>query len=427
MLNNSVVNIRHQSKIGINVKIILDLCQNDIIMTVRTLEEAYVVESIRTPIGKRNGSLRDVHPVDLLGDLTKAMFRKTSVEPSQIEDFIIGCVSQAGDQGFNIARNAWLSAGLPESVPGVTLDRQCSSSLQSLQFAANGVRSGQYKAVMAGGVESMTRVPLGSTINSTGNPITLGLTLRYGIEDEWFSQAKGAEMIANKWHIERNEMDILSYDSHRKAAAASESMQSEIVPVKIGIKQDETGEIITFDHDEGVRQKPDLNKMMELPPAFPGLKLITAGNSSQISDGASLSLIANDEFSRKNNLKPRARIIETAAVGVDPVTMLTGPIPVTHKLLERANMSIDQIDLFEVNEAFAPVVLAWQEEFDVPSDKLNVHGGAIALGHPLGATGTRILATMINALERRGKKTGLIAICEDGGMANGAIIERIQQ
>ncbi|WP_393971433.1 thiolase family protein [Oxyplasma meridianum] len=396
-------------------------------MSVRKLEEAYVVESLRTPIGRRNGSLRDLHPVDLLGDITKAMIRKTSVEPSQIEDFIIGCVSQAGDQGFNIARNAWISAGLPESVPGVTLDRQCGSSLQALQFATAGIMSGQYSAVMAGGVESMTRVPLGSTINSTGNPITLGLKMRYGLEKEWFSQAKGAELIANNWHIKREEMDTFSFNSHRKAFAASESMQREIVPVKIGIKQDETGEFITFDHDEGVRPNADLNKMRELPPAFTGLKLITAGNSSQISDGSSLSLIANDEFSRKNNLKPRAKVIETAVVGVNPVTMLTGPIPVTRKLLERAGMSIDQIDLFEVNEAFAPVVLAWQEEFDVPSEKLNVHGGAIALGHPLGATGTRILATMINALELRGKKIGLIAICEGGGMANGAIIEKIQE
>lgn len=394
-------------------------------MSLKTLEEAYVVESIRTPIGKRNGSLRDVHPVDLLGDLTKAIIKKTSIDPSDVEDYIIGCVSQAGDQGFNIARNAWLSAGLPESVPGVTLDRQCGSSLQSLQFAANGVRSGQYEAVMAGGVESMTRVPLGSTINSTGNPITLGLTLRYGIEKEWFSQAKGAELIANKWHIDRSEMDLLSFNSHKKSAAAAEKMQSEIVPVKIGVKQDETGEVILFDHDEGVRPNADLGKMMDLPPAFPGLKLITAGNSSQISDGASISLIAGDSFCQKYNLKPRARIVETDSVGVNPVTMLTGPIPVTKKLLERAKMSIDQIDLFEVNEAFAPVVLAWQEEFDVPSEKVNVNGGAIALGHPLGATGTRILTTMINALEARSKKTGLIAICEGGGMANGAIIERI--
>lgn len=394
-------------------------------MSLKTLEEAYVVDSVRTPIGKRNGSLRDVHPVDLLGDLTKAIIKKTSINPSDVEDFIIGCVSQAGDQGFNIARNAWLSAGFPESVPGVTLDRQCGSSLQSIQFAANGIRSGQYDVVMAGGVESMTRVPLGSTINSTGNPITLGLTLRYGIENEWFSQAKGAEIIANKWHIDRSEMDMFSFNSHKKAAAAAEAMQSEIVPVRIGIRQDESGEAILFDHDEGVRPNADLGKMMDLPPAFPGLKLITAGNSSQISDGASISLVANDDYCRRNNLKPRARILETAAIGVNPVTMLTGPIPVTHKLLERANMSIDQIDLFEVNEAFASVVLAWQEEFDVPPEKLNVNGGAIALGHPLGATGTRILATMINALERRGKRTGLIAICEGGGMANGAIIERI--
>lgn len=390
----------------------------------KELGKAYIVDAIRTPIGKRNGSLKEIHPVDLLGNLLKGEVKRIGVLPESYDDFIVGCVTQAGDQGFNIARNAWLSAGLPESVPGTTIDRQCGSSLQAVSFAAQAVISRTEDLIMAGGVESMSRVPMGSTINSTGNPITLGLAMRYGLDKEWFSQAYGAELIAKKYGFHRDELDEFSYMSHVKAAASRDMIAQELMPVQADVTGD--GEIVTIlDHDEGVRVNPDLEKMKSLPPAFRGLTLITAGNSSQISDGASISAIASEEAVEKYNLKPRAEILSMGAVGVDPVTMLTGPIPVTKKVLSRSGLDISEIDLFEVNEAFAPVVMAWQEEFDVPLDRLNVLGGAIAMGHPLGATGTRVLSTMINALEIKNKRTGLIAICEGGGMANGMVVKRL--
>ncbi|EQB67737.1 MAG: hypothetical protein AMDU1_APLC00102G0001 [Thermoplasmatales archaeon A-plasma] len=390
----------------------------------KEIGKAYIVDAIRTPIGKRNGSLKEIHPVDLLGNLLKGEVKRIGVLPESYDDFIVGCVTQAGDQGFNIARNAWLSAGLPESVPGTTIDRQCGSSLQAVSFAAQAVISRTEDLIMAGGVESMSRVPMGSTINSTGNPITLGLAMRYGLDKEWFSQAYGAELIAKKYGFHRDELDEFSYMSHVKAAASRDMIAQELMPVQADVTGD--GEIVTIlDHDEGVRVNPDLEKMKSLPPAFRGLTLITAGNSSQISDGASISAIASEEAVEKYNLKPRAEILSMGAVGVDPVTMLTGPIPVTKKVLSRSGLDISEIDLFEVNEAFAPVVMAWQEEFDVPLDRLNVLGGAIAMGHPLGATGTRVLSTMINALEIKNKRTGLIAICEGGGMANGMVVKRL--
>ena len=386
--------------------------------------KAYIVDAIRTPIGKRNGSLQAIHPVDLLGNLVNGELRRVGVDAENYDDIIVGCVSQAGDQGFNIARNAWLSAGLPESVPGTTVDRQCGSSLQAVTFAAQAVMSGVEHLIMAGGVESMSRVPMGSTINSSGNPITLGLSVRYGLDKEWFSQAYGAELIARKYGFKRDELDEFSYLSHLKASSARSTTMRELMPVQADTSGD--GDIITIlDHDEGVREKPDLEKMKALPPAFKGLNLITAGNSSQISDGASVSVIASEEALDKYSLHPRAEILSMAAVGVDPVTMLTGPIPVTKKVLERADLSINDIDIFEVNEAFAPVVMAWQKEYGVPWDRINVHGGAIAIGHPLGATGTRILATALNAMESRNKKVALIAICEGGGMANGMILRAI--
>ena len=387
--------------------------------------DAYIVDAIRTPIGRRNGSLKDIHPVDLLGNLLKGELSRTKIPPNRVEDLIIGCVSQAGDQGFNIARNAWLSAGLPENVPGTTIDRQCGSSLQAATFAAQAVMSGTQDLVIAGGVESMSRVPMGSTINSTGNPITLGLVVRYGLDREWFNQAKGAEMIAERYGFDRDDLDEFSYTSHLKAAAAMERSRAEIMPVEADVNGDGTEILTILDRDEGIRPNPDLEKMKLLKPAFQGLNLVTAGNSSQISDGASVSVIASQEAVDEFNLKPRARIVSMAAIGVDPVTMLTGPIPVTSKVLEKAGMSASEIDLFEVNEAFASVVLAWQSEHDIPWDKINVHGGAIAIGHPLGATGTRIMSTILNTLEEKGKKYGLIAICEGGGMANGMIIEKI--
>ncbi len=390
------------------------------------VQDAFIVDAIRTPIGRRQGALKEIHPVDLLGTLLKGELKRTSVKPAAIEDLIIGCVSQAGDQGFNIARNAWLSAGLPETVPGTTIDRQCGSSLQAATFAAQAVKSGMQDLVLAGGVESMSRVPMGSTINSSGNPITLGLVMRYGLDREWFSQAKGAQLIAEKYGFERDELDEFSYMSHVKASTSVEKFRAEIMPIEADTSGDGSELVTILDHDEGIRKNPDLNKMKELRPAFQGLDLITAGNSSQISDGASISMIASQDALDKYNLKPRARVVSAAVVGVDPVSMLTGPIPATTKVLEKAGMDASEIDFFEVNEAFAPVVLAWQHEHNIPWDKVNIQGGAIAIGHPLGATGTRIMATMLNILEQHSKRYGLIAICEGGGMANSMIVERLQ-
>lgn len=393
-------------------------------MTVRE-RSAYIVDAIRTPIGKRNGALSEIHPVDLMAKLLKTEVSKFKIPPENYDDLILGCVSQAGEQGMNIARNAWLSAGLPESVPSVTVDRQCGSSLQAATFASYAVLSGMQKIALAGGVESMSRVPLGSTINGSSNPITMDLAIRYGLDREWFSQAKGAESIALSYGLTRDELDEFSYMSHLRASSASSLFMKEIAPVVADLSGDGSEIATILDHDEGVRTAPDLEKMRNLKPAFPGLKMITAGNSSQISDGASLSLICSDETRDQYDLKPKAEIVATSVVGVDPVTMLTGPIPATSSVLKKANMDISEIDLFEVNEAFAPVVLAWQSEFGVPLDRVNVNGGAIALGHPLGATGTRIIATLLNALQEKGKKYGLVAICEGGGMANSMIIKRL--
>jgi acetyl-CoA acyltransferase len=380
--------------------------------------DVYIIDAKRTPIGKRNGALKDIHPVDLLGNLVREVLDNSTIDPENVDEFITGCVSQTGNQGGNIARNAWLSAGLPEAVPGVSIDRQCGSSLQALEFARNGIISGDYDIAIASGVESMTRVPMLSTIEKE-NPITEGLKRRYNLGEEWFSQAYGAELIANKFGISRKDMDLMSYESHIRAFRSREQFKKEMIPVK------EHGNIV-LDYDQGVREKPDLEKMNDLPPAFSNLKMVTAGNASQISDGASMSILASEAAVNKYGLRPRAVIKNVAAVGVDPVTMLTGPIPVTEKVLKRTGLSIDDIDVFEVNEAFASVVLAWEKELKVDHDKVNINGGAVALGHPLGATGTRIVSTMLNIMENKKYKYGLIAICEGGGMANGAIIERIE-
>lgn len=388
-------------------------------------QEAFIVDAVRTPIGKRNGSLSEIHAVDLLGSLLKSEVSRLNIPPENYDDLIIGCVSQVGEQAMNIARNSWLSSGLPESVPGVTIDRQCGSSLQAASFGAFGIMSGMQNLVLAGGVESMSRIPLGSTITGNSNPITLGLSVRYRLDREWFSQARGAEIIATRYGLTRDELDEYSYTSHIRATAAMSQTRKEMIPVEADINGDGSEVVTILDHDEGIRTDPDLEKLKNLKPAFPGLKMITAGNASQISDGASLSLLASADSIDRFSLKPRGRVVAATSVGVDPVTMLTGPIPGTAKVLEMAGMDISEIDLFEVNEAFAPVVLAWQSEFEVSLDRVNVQGGAIALGHPLGATGTRILSTLINTLEEKNKKYGLIAICEGGGLANSMIIERI--
>ncbi len=393
--------------------------------------EAVIVDAVRTPLGRRKGSLALTHPVDLLGGVLSQLVEKNALDAASVDDVIVGCVDQVGEQGGNVGRNAWLSAGLPESVPAASLDRQCGSSLQALAFAAQGVMSGSYDIAIAAGVESMTRVPMLSTIQIQGHPMTENLKKRYRL-DRWnrdfFDQALGAEMIAKEWGLSREDLDRYGWRSHQLAAAARAQglFKNEILPLEVPV--DENSQTMRlFAEDEGIRPDTSVEKMMGLRPAFPDLELVTAGNASQISDGASAALVMRKDVAERLGLTPRARFVSFAVVGVDPITMLTGPIPATKKALERAGLSVSDIDLFEVNEAFASVVLAWQKEIGAPWDKVNVHGGAIALGHPLGATGTRIAATLLNALEERQGRYGLIAICEGGGMANAAIIERIAQ
>ncbi|ATY84236.1 acetyl-CoA C-acyltransferase [Kyrpidia spormannii] len=395
------------------------------------MREAVIVDAIRTPIGRRKGSLAQVHPVDLLGGVLKQLVSRNGLDAAAVDDVIVGCVDQVGEQSVNIGRNAWLSAGLPESVPAVTIDRQCGSSLQALHFAAQGVMAGVYDIAIAAGVESMTRVPMMSTIGVHGVPMTRDLQERYRM-DRWnrqfFDQALGAEMIAKQWGFTREDLDRFGLRSHELATKARQKgcFAREIVPVQVPVP-DAPGEYRTFAEDEGIRPDTSLEKMLALPPAFEDLELITAGNASQISDGASAALVMSREMAERLGLRPRARFVAFAAVGVDPVTMLTGPIPATQKVLDRAGLKVEDIDLFEVNEAFASVVLAWQKEIGAPWDKVNVHGGAVAIGHPLGATGTRITATLLNGLEERKGRYGLMAICEGGGMANATIIERIPE
>ena len=390
------------------------------------MNDAFIVEAVRTPVGRRGKSLANTHPVDLLAHLFSETVDRLSIDPALVDDVIVGCVDQTGEQAFNVGRNAWLSAGLPESVPAVTLDRQCGSSLQAIQFAAQGIMAGQYDLVFAGGVESMTRVPMGVTMQvGPGIPLTESLKKRYGLKDgQWFNQAVGAQMIAERWGLTREDLDRFSLESHRRAAAARAAgyFDTEIIPVPV---KNEAGETVLFTADEGIRPDTTFEQISALKPAFDGLPDITAGNSSQISDAASLTVLASAEMAARLGLTPRAKFRAFAAVGVDPVTMLTGPIPATQKVLARAGLSVDDIDLFEVNEAFAPVVLAWQKEIGAPMEKVNVNGGAIALGHPLGATGAKLMATLLHELERRAGQFGLIAICEGGGMANGTIIERV--
>jgi acetyl-CoA C-acetyltransferase/acetyl-CoA acyltransferase len=380
--------------------------------------DAVIIGALRTPFGKRNGQFSAWHPVEMLSFTLKGLIERSGVDAEQVEDVIGGCVDQVGEQALNVTRNAWLDAGLPETTPATTVDRQCGSSLQAIQFAAQGVMAGGYDLVVACGVESMSRVPLGSNVLSADRtPMTPAVRERYGVDQ--FNQAVGAEMIARKWAMSRAALDEFSARSHERAANATARgwLGQEILPVP---GSDGT-QIAT---DQGIRADTTPERLAALKPAFEGLELLTAGNSSQISDGASAVLIASREKAEQLGLKPRARFVGFSQVGSDPVMMLTGPIPATRKVLQRTGLSLDDIDLFEVNEAFAPVCLAWQEELGVSGERLNVNGGAIALGHPIGASGARLILTALHELERRQGKYALAAICEGGGMANAAIIER---
>ena len=382
------------------------------------MAEAFIAAALRTPVGKNRGALSTVHPADLGAHILSAIVTRTGIDPVAIDDVIFGCVDQAGAQAFNIARTAWLSAGLPESVPGTTIDRQCGSAQQAVHFAAQAVQSGAQDLVLAGGIEVMSLVPIGSTAAlgaeaGYGEPLTgEGWIGRYG--DKPFNQFIGAELIARRWDITRAEMERFALSSHLRAGAATERglFESEIVPF---------GELTA---DEGPRPSTTLEKMAALPELTPGGRL-TAALASQISDGAAVVLIASERALEQHALTPLARVHATAVVGSDPELMLTGPIPATDKVLARAGLTLEEIDCIEINEAFASVVLAWQRETGADLDRVNPNGGAIALGHPLGATGARLMTTLVHHLGRTGGRYGLQVMCEGGGMANATIIERV--
>jgi acetyl-CoA acyltransferase len=384
---------------------------------------AVIVDAVRTPLGRRNGALKDVHPVDLAALTLDSLVQRNDLDPEVVEDVIMGCVMQVGDQAVNVGRNAALAAGFPESVVGTTVDRQCGSSQQAAHFAAQGVIAGAYDVVIAAGVESMTRVPMGTSFTPGSQPFGPKVFARYQERGGLVPQGISAELIAEKWNISREDNDRFSLDSHLHAARATDEgrFEREIVPVEVAAEDGTT----TFARDEGIRPDSSLEKLGALKPAFKPDGVVTAGNSSQISDGAAAVLVTSEEAASRLGLTPRARFHSFALAGVDPVFMLTGPIPATVKVLERAKMTLDQIDLVEINEAFAPVVLAWEKEHHPDMAKVNVNGGAIALGHPLGCSGARLAATLLNELERSGGRWGLQVMCEGGGMANAMIIERL--
>jgi acetyl-CoA C-acetyltransferase len=379
--------------------------------------EAYIVGAVRTPVGKRNGGLSAVHPADMAAHVLTELIARTAADPSAIDDVIMGCVSQIGPQSVDIARTAWLSAGLPENVPGVTIDRQCGSSQQAVHFAAQAVLSGTQDLVVAAGVESMSMVPMGSTVvlpleKGMAAPFGRGWRDRYG--DQEISQFRGAQLICEKWGLKRLQLEEFSLESHARAVNAIDEgrFDREITPVD-GVTT-----------DEGPRRDTTLEKMAELKPLREGWEL-TAATASQISDGAAAVLIASEAAVSRYGFTPRARIRALTVVGADPVFMLTGPIPATEQALARSQLAIDDIDVFEVNEAFAPVLLAWSADTGASLEKTNPNGGAIALGHPLGATGAILMTKLLHELERIEGRYGLQTMCEGGGQANATIIERV--
>ena len=387
------------------------------------MREAVIVDAVRTPGGKRNGKLQDWHAVDLAAHVLKAIEERTGIDPAIVDDVIMGCVMQVGEQSLNIGRNAVLAAGWPESVPATTVDRQCGSSQQALHFAAQGVIAGAYDVAIAAGVEVMTRTPMGaSVVKGMGFPFSETMQNRYE-ETGLPPQGIGAEMIADEYGFTREDLDAFGAESQRRAAVATAEgrFENEIVPVPVEI--DGATEVMTA--DEGIREGTTSESLSKLNPAFREDGKVTAGNSSQITDGASAVLVMSAEKAAELGLRARARFHSFALAGADPVTMLKGPIPATEKVMARSGLTLEDIDLFEVNEAFASVVLAWQKENGTDLNKTNVNGGAIALGHPLGCSGTKLMATLLNELERTNGRYGLQTMCEGGGMANATIIERL--
>jgi acetyl-CoA C-acetyltransferase len=382
------------------------------------MAEAFIVAAVRTPVGRRNGALSGVHPADLGAHVLRALIERSAVDPAAVDDVYFGCVGQIGAQTGNIARTAWLSAGLPLHVPGTTIDRQCGSSQQAVHFAAQAVLSGSADLVVAGGVEVMSLVPIGSPMvvgerEGMRQPFD-GDGWRQAFGDQEVSQFRGAELIAEKWAVSREDMERFALRSHQRATAAIQAgfFDEEIVPA-FGLST-----------DEGPRPDSTLAKMAALKTLRPDGRL-TAAVSSPISDGAAALLIASERAVSEHGLTPLARVHSMAVVGSDPVMMLTGPIPATEKILAKSGLSIGDLDLIEINEAFASVVLAWQQETGAPDDRVNAFGGAIALGHPLGATGARLMTTLVHQLRRTGGRYGLQTMCEGGGMANAMVLERV--
>jgi acetyl-CoA C-acetyltransferase len=382
------------------------------------MADAYLIDAVRTPVGKRGGGLAGVHSADLGAHVIKALMDRTGVDPGAVEDVIFGCCDTIGSQAGDIARTCWLAAGLPMHVPGVTIDRQCGSSQQSVHFAAQGVMSGTSDLIVAGGVQNMSQIPISSAMTCAES---LGFTDPFSGSEGWVdrfgtqevSQFRGAEMIAEKWDISRDDMETLALDSHGRAIRATEEgrFKDEIIP------------IAGVEHDEGMRSSTR-EKLQSLQPLVEGGRL-TAALASQISDGASAILVASEKAVKEHDLKPRARVHHISVLADDPIYMLSAPIPATRRALERTGLSKDDIDLVEINEAFASVVGAWQKELDWDMSKVNVNGGAMALGHPIGATGGRLMTTLLNELERTGGKYGLQTMCEGGGQANVTILERL--
>jgi acetyl-CoA acyltransferase len=383
--------------------------------------EVVIVEAVRTPIGrghKEKGYYKDTHPNELLGKTYTEVIDRAGIDASEVEDVIAGCVQQYGEQMFNVGRNAWLQAGLPIETPATTVDRQCGSAQQAVNFGAALVASGVHDVVIGSGVEHMGHIPMGvgfNWIDQVGSPWPPEIMEKYNL----IPQGLSAEMIADKWEIPRSELDELAVRSHQLANRATEEgrFEREIVPFQVN------GD--TYVTDQGIRPDTSLETLANLKPAFKEDGKITAGNSSQISDGAAAVLLMAADKAKELGLKPRAKIVDQTTVGVDPVIMLTGPIPATQKLLERNGMKMDDIDLVEINEAFAPVVAAWRRELEPDMDRVNVNGGAMALGHPLGSTGARLITTLLHELERSDKETGLVTMCCGGGLGTGTLIQRV--
>jgi acetyl-CoA acyltransferase len=387
--------------------------------------EVVIVEAARTPIGRghpEKGYYKDTHPNELLGKAFSEVISRAGIPAEDVEDVITGCVQQMGEQGFNIGRNAWLQAGLPITTPATTVDRQCGSAQQAVNFGAALVGSGVHDVVIGGGVEHMGHIPMGVMFNfvdQLGSPWPEELMARYNLVPQGIS----AEMIADKWEIPRSELDELGLRSHQNAAKATEEGRFEREMIPMDVKTN--GSVTSVLTDQGIRPDTSLEKLSQLKPAFKEDGKVTAGNSSQISDGAAAVLLMTREKADEYGLKPRARIMDQTTVGVDPVIMLTGPIPATRKLLERNSMKMGDIDLIEINEAFASVVAAWRRELEPDMERVNVNGGAIALGHPLGSTGARLITTLLHELERSDKEIGLVTMCCGGGLGTGTLIQRV--